>query len=65
LLFESGDHLANGISSLQKIVDKYPQSQLASYANFALGKNFAIDFKDFQKGRVRKAEIEKFNSSSQ
>jgi len=59
LLFESGDHLTNGISSLQKLANKFPESQLANYANFALGKNFAIDFKDFQKGRIRKAEIEK------
>ena len=59
LLFESGDHLSNGISSLQNLVNKFPESQLANYANFALGKNFAIDFKDFQKGRIRKAEIEK------
>ena len=59
LLFESGDHLSNGISSLQKLVNKFPQSQPANYASFALGKNFAIDFKDFQKGRIRKAEIEK------
>jgi hypothetical protein len=59
LLFESGDHLTEGISSLQKLVNKFPQSQLADYANFALGKNFAIDFKDFQKGRIRKADVEK------
>lgn len=59
LLFESGDHLTDGISLLQKLVNQFPQSQLANYANFALGKNFAIDFKDFQTGRIRKAEIEK------
>jgi hypothetical protein len=59
LLFESGDHLTNGISSLQKLVDKYPQSRFSDYANFALGRNLAIDFKDFQKGRIRKAEIDK------
>jgi hypothetical protein len=59
LLFESGDHLTYGISSLLELINKFPESQLANYANFALGKNFAIDFKDFQKGRIRKAEIEK------
>lgn len=59
LIFESGDHLTYGISSLLELVNKFPESQLANYANFALGKNFAIDFKDFQKGRIRKAEIEK------
>ena len=59
LLFECGDHLTEGISSLQKLVDKHPQSLLANYANFALGKNFAIDFADFQKGKVRKAEPDK------
>ena len=59
LLFESGDHLTNGISSLQNLVNKFPESQLSNYANYALGKNFAVDFKDFQKGRIRKAEPQK------
>lgn len=49
LLFESGDHL-----SLLNLVNKFP-----GYANFALGKNYSIDFKDFHKGQVRKAETEK------
>jgi hypothetical protein len=59
LLFESGDHLTDGISSLHNLVNKFPESQLANYANFALGKNFATDFKDFQKGRIRKAKTDK------
>jgi hypothetical protein len=59
LLFECGDHLTEGISSLQKLVDKYPQSRLANYANFALGRNFATDFADFQKRKIRKAESDK------
>jgi hypothetical protein len=59
LLFESGDHLSDGIGSLSNLVRKFPQSKLAGYANFALGKNYSTDFKDFQKGAVRKADIEK------
>jgi hypothetical protein len=59
LLFESGDHLSDGISSLSNLVRKFPQSNLAGYANSALGKNYSMDFKDFQKGAVRKADIEK------
>jgi hypothetical protein len=59
LLFEGGDHLTDGISSLQKLVNKYPQSRLADYANFALGRNLAIDFKDFQKGKIRRADADK------
>jgi len=59
LLFEQGDHLINGMNSLAKLTDKFPQSDLAGYANLALGKNYSTDFKDFQKGRVRKAEINK------
>jgi hypothetical protein len=59
LLFEIRDHLTSGISLLQNLANKFPQSKLANYANFALGKNFATDLKDFQKGRIRKAEIEK------
>ena len=59
MIFEGGDHLTDGIFSLQKLVNKFPQSRLADYANFALGKNLAIDFKDFQKGKIRRAETDK------
>jgi hypothetical protein len=59
LLFESGDHLSHGIGSLSTLVREFPQSNLASYANVALGKNYSMDFKDFQKGVIRKADIEK------
>jgi hypothetical protein len=59
LLFESGDHLSDGIGSLSNLVRRFPQSKLAGYANFALGKNYSTDFKDFQKGALRKADIEK------
>jgi len=59
LLFEGGDHLLNGITNLTRLSNKYPMSVLAGYANYALGVNYSKDFKDFQKGIVRKAEIER------
>jgi hypothetical protein len=59
LLFEAGDHLSNGIRSLTELASKYPQSDLAGYANFALGMSYSKDFKDFQRGFVRKADTER------
>jgi|SRR5215216_67462 len=59
LLFEAGDHLSNGIRNLMQLTSKYPQSDLAGYANFALGMNYSKDFKDFQRGLVRKADAER------
>jgi hypothetical protein len=59
LLFEAGDHLSKGIRSLTELTRKYPQSDLAGYANIALGRNYSKDFKDFQRGFVRKADTER------
>ena len=59
LLFESGDHLSDGITALSDIVKKFPQSDLAGYANVALGKSYSRDFKDLKKGTVRKADLGK------
>jgi hypothetical protein len=59
LLFESGDHLIEGINALSKLVEKYPQSRLAKYCIYALGKNYSVDFKDFRNGIIRKADLEK------
>lgn len=59
LLFQGGDHLSDGISNLKELTTKYPQSDLAGYADIALGTNYSKDFKNFQKNEVRKADKEK------
>lgn len=59
LLFESGDHLSNGITSLLHFTNRFPDSILAGYADAVLGKTYSIDFSDFHKGEVRKANFEK------
>ena len=59
LLFEGGDHLSKGINNLKQLSTKYPQSDLAGYADIVLGTNYSKDFKDFQKGQVRKSDKEK------
>ena len=56
LLMEGGDHLKKGIKSLTKLTNEHPDSNLAGYADLALGVNLSKNFKDFQKGRVRDAK---------
>jgi hypothetical protein len=59
LLFQGGDHLSKGMKNLEELTKKYPQSELAAYADIALGINYSKDFKNFQKREVRKADKEK------
>lgn len=56
LLMEGGDHLKKGISNLVKLAKQHQESDLAGYAEFALGANLSRNFKDFQKGKVRAAK---------
>jgi len=55
LLMEGGDHLKKGIKNLVKLSKQYHDSDLAGYADLALGVNLSRNFKDFQKGSVRPA----------
>jgi hypothetical protein len=59
LLFEGGDHLSTGMQNLTQLTNKYPQSDLAAYANFAIGMNWSRDFKNFHKKELRPANTEK------
>jgi hypothetical protein len=59
LLLEGGDHLTNGIDNLTELATKYPQSDLAKYANFSLGINTSAEFADYTKMQVRKPDIKK------
>jgi hypothetical protein len=54
-----GYQFKNGIKRLTELASKYPESDLAGYANVALGMNYSKDFKDFQRGEVIKADKEK------
>ncbi|MFK5969021.1 MAG: FG-GAP-like repeat-containing protein, partial [Candidatus Marithrix sp.] len=56
LLFEGGGHLTDGIQRLQQLVDQYPDSPLAIYANQALGNNLLMDFTNFTTGAYRPSD---------
>jgi hypothetical protein len=56
LLFQGGDHLTNGIEKLTEIIMKYPLSEIAGYANFALGMSYSQPFRDYRKGIVRRQD---------
>ena len=53
LLWQQGDHLKAGLARLQRILATYPESVLADYIRFALGRNFSRSFRDYSRGRVR------------
>lgn len=44
MMWNEGDHLTEGISQLEALVANYPQSELADWARFALGRNMSVDF---------------------
>jgi len=46
-LFEGGDHLKSAIETLEHIRNEFPESELAAYANFTLGKNLSSGFRGF------------------
>ncbi len=58
LLFEGGDHLAEGKRRLEIVGSKYTQSIFGIYANFALGVNLMQDFADSRTKRIRKADYQ-------
>jgi hypothetical protein len=59
LLFESGDHLKQGIDRLEELVTDHPDSPLGAYADYALGMNWSSDFPNFIENRLRKAEFDR------
>lgn len=58
LLLEGGDHLEEGKKRLEKVINTYPTSDFAGYANFALGVNLLQDFANFKEKRLRKADLD-------
>jgi hypothetical protein len=59
LLFEGGEHLTDGMQRLEEIVDNYPNSVLAAYANQALGNNLLVEFTNFATGAYRPINVAK------
>lgn len=59
LLFEGGDHLTSGMQKLAELAIKYPESDLAKYANFSLGISTSTEFADFTKKQVRQPDTKK------
>jgi hypothetical protein len=53
LLWQSGDHLEKGQARLRELIDRAPDSPLASYARFALGRSSSKSFMDYRKRAVR------------
>jgi hypothetical protein len=58
LLFEGGDHLAEGKRRLEAVAARYPDTSLSTFANFVLGANLMRDFANFKENRLRRANLE-------
>lgn len=58
LLWQSGDHLRQGIAHLENLADKYPKSLINNYAWLAIGKNYSRQFRDYSINRVRPPQYE-------
>ena len=59
LTWHSGDHLRKGKAHLMNLLDRWPESTVASYARFALGKGLSDSFMDYSVGRVRPPDCAK------
>ncbi|HMB52396.1 MAG TPA: hypothetical protein VKU40_03710 [Thermoanaerobaculia bacterium] len=53
LVWRQGDHLELAREHLRGLLDKHPDSDLASFARLALGLNLAEPFRDFADGTTR------------
>lgn len=58
LVWQSGDHLEKGRARLGELIQRSPDSVLASYANFALGRSWGDSFMDYRKRQVRQPNCE-------
>lgn len=58
LTWQSGDHLEKGRAKLSELIQKSPDSVLASYANFAFGRSWGDSFMDYRKREVRQPNCE-------
>lgn len=56
LIMGGGDFLTEGIGKLQALVDNFPDSRMAVYANYALGVNLSRPFRNYEEMRLRPVE---------
>ncbi|MEJ7636527.1 MAG: hypothetical protein WKF75_00695 [Singulisphaera sp.] len=54
LLLEGGDHLSGGMRHLKQVVEEFPETPHANYANYALGSNLLVDFANFKENKPAK-----------
>ncbi len=53
MMWGEGDHLEDGIATLQRVLDLYPDTTAALYARYALGSNMSVEFFDGRYNRHR------------
>lgn len=53
LTWQAGDHLDKGRARLTEVIERSPDSVLASYAHFALGRSWSDSFMDYRRRQVR------------
>lgn len=58
LVWQAGDHLRKGQARLLNLVDRAPDSIVATYAEFAMGKSLSDNFSDYSVNRVRPADCD-------
>lgn len=56
MLWRQGDHLVDGISILERLIEKQPDSLLANYVRFALASNLSTGFRNYAIGQYRMAD---------
>ncbi len=56
--FEGGDHLRQGKAGLEDLIESGPDSLLAGYASFAIGKSLSEEFFNYHTGKLREPEYE-------
>ncbi len=58
LLWRQGDHLKKGAAHLTALLEKFPDSPLADFANLALASNLAQPFRDYSLGQIRQPDYQ-------
>ena len=59
LTWQAGDHLMSGQERLEALLERWPDSLLANYANFAFGKSLSEPFADYRVNAIRPADCER------
>ncbi len=56
MFWAEGDHLEDGIATLEQVIDLYPDTTAALYARYALGANMSVRFFDGRYNRHREPQ---------